>query len=211
LPSVKAITLGTESRPGHRHRFFAECNVSDTRQRSTLCRVPDLAFGKEPDMGTLSNGFFTECLRWHSAKMHPLPSVAGQTPGTLGKVAVSVTRRRNGCFSLPSALWHSANLFAECPTKNTRQRRLCRCTVCRAFFAECDTQQRLCRVFLRLCRVLRALGKACESGSVLGNRNWLRSELTSVARLDLHIADRLCRQERGLQPKPSAIGRNVCR
>jgi hypothetical protein len=25
------------------------------------------------------------------------------SPGTLGKDAVSVTRRRNGCFSLPSA------------------------------------------------------------------------------------------------------------
>jgi hypothetical protein len=31
--------------------------------------------------------------------MDPLPSVTG----TLGKDAVSVTRRRNGCFSLPSA------------------------------------------------------------------------------------------------------------
>jgi hypothetical protein len=81
LPSVQAITLGKEPRPGHRHRFFAECNVADTRQRSTLCRVPDLALGKEPDMGTLPDGFFTECLRWLSAKMDPLPSVAGQTFG----------------------------------------------------------------------------------------------------------------------------------
>jgi hypothetical protein len=32
---------------------------------------------------------------------------------TLGKDAVSVTRRRNGCFSLPSAHWHSANLFSR--------------------------------------------------------------------------------------------------
>jgi hypothetical protein len=84
---------------------------------------------------------------------------------TLGKGAVSVTRRRNSCFSLPSAPWHSTNIFAECPRKNTRQRRLCRCTVCRAFFAECHTRQSLCRVFLRLCRVLRALGKALVSGS----------------------------------------------
>jgi hypothetical protein len=36
---------------------------------------------------------------------------------TLGKDAVSVTRRRNGHFSLPSAPWHSANLFVECPKK----------------------------------------------------------------------------------------------
>jgi hypothetical protein len=40
------------------------------------------------------------------------------SPGTLGKSAVSVTRRCNDCFSLSSALWHSANLFAECPRKN---------------------------------------------------------------------------------------------
>jgi hypothetical protein len=80
------------------------------------------------------------------------------SPRTLGKDTVSVTRRRNGCFSLPSALWHSAKRFAECPIKSTRHRRLCRCTVCRALFAECDTRQ-------RLCRVLRELGKAVDSGS----------------------------------------------
>jgi hypothetical protein len=66
--------------------------------------------------------------------------------GTLGKDAVSVTRRRNGCFSLPSAVWHSANLFTDCPRKSIRQRRLCRCTVCRAFFAEYDTRQSLYRM-----------------------------------------------------------------
>jgi hypothetical protein len=47
-----------------------------------------------------------------------------------------------------------------------RQIRLCRCTVCRTLFAECDTQQSLCRVFFRLCRVLQTLGKAVDSGSV---------------------------------------------
>jgi hypothetical protein len=134
LPSVKSIALGKEPRPGHRYRFFAECNVSDTRQRVTLCQVPYVALGKEPDMRTLPGGFFAECPRWHSTKIDSLTSAAGQT---LGKDAVSVTRRRNGCFSLPSAPWHSANLFVECPRKSTRQRRLCRCTVCRAFFAEC--------------------------------------------------------------------------
>jgi hypothetical protein len=59
-----------------------------------------LTLGKEPDMGTLPGGFFAECPRWHSAKIDSLPSAVGQT---LGKDAVSVTRRRNGCFSLPSA------------------------------------------------------------------------------------------------------------
>jgi hypothetical protein len=63
LPIVKAIALGKEPRSGHRYRFFAECNVSGTRQRSTLCRVSYQALDKEPDMGTLSGGFFAECCR----------------------------------------------------------------------------------------------------------------------------------------------------
>jgi hypothetical protein len=95
------------------------------------------------------------------------------SPETLGKEAVSVTQRRNECFSLPSVPWHSANLFAECPRKNTRQRRFCRCIVCRAFFAECDTQQSLCRVLLRLCRVLQALGKGGDSGSASSAQHFL--------------------------------------
>jgi hypothetical protein len=51
LPSVRTIALGKEPRPRHRYRFFAECSGSDTRQRSTLCRVPYKALGKVPDMG----------------------------------------------------------------------------------------------------------------------------------------------------------------
>jgi hypothetical protein len=113
---------------------------------------------------------FAECHTKHSAKYltwGPLWRILCRvlSPWTLGKYAVSVNRRRNGCFSLPSVLWHSANRFAECPRKSTRQRRLCRYTVCRALFAECDTQQTLWRVFLRLCRVLQALDKAVDSGS----------------------------------------------
>jgi hypothetical protein len=81
LPIVRVIALGKEQRPGHRYRFFAECNVSGTRQRGTLCRVPYIALGKEPDMGTLPGGFFAECPRWHSAKIDSLLSAAGQTLG----------------------------------------------------------------------------------------------------------------------------------
>jgi hypothetical protein len=36
---------------------------------------------------------------------------------TLGKDAVSVTRHRNSRFSLPSALWHSANLLPSAREK----------------------------------------------------------------------------------------------
>jgi hypothetical protein len=43
--------------------------------------VSYLALDKEPDMGTLSGGFFAERPRWHSAKIDSLPSVVGQTLG----------------------------------------------------------------------------------------------------------------------------------
>jgi hypothetical protein len=100
LPSVRAIALGKEPRPRHRYRFFAECSGSSTRQRSTLCRVSCKALGKEPDMGTP----LTDSL-----------SSAGRQ--TLGKDAVSVTRRRDGCFSLPSTSWHSAKTLPSAREK----------------------------------------------------------------------------------------------
>ena len=56
--------------------------------------------------------------------------------------------------------------FAECPIKNTRQRPLCRPEFCRVLFAECGTRQRLCRMYLGLCRVFLTLGKASVSRSV---------------------------------------------
>jgi hypothetical protein len=91
LPSVRTIALGKEPRPGHRYRFFAECTGSGTRQKSTLYRVSYKALGKESDMGT--------------PLTDSLPSAGRQT---LGKDAVSVIWRRDGCFSLPSTSWHSA-------------------------------------------------------------------------------------------------------
>jgi hypothetical protein len=147
-----------------------------TRERLILCRV-------------LSGR--------HSAKV----TLCRVSPGTLGKDVVSVTHRRNGCFSLPSATWHSANLFAECPRKSTRQRRLCRCTVCRALFAECDTRQSLCRVFLRLCRVLQAHGKGGDSGSErrLPNEAWLWLTDGKPARvMQSGRSGYMCRGGRGL-------------
>jgi hypothetical protein len=46
LPSVRAIALDKEPIPGHRYSFFGECGGPGTRQRGTLCRVPDRALGK---------------------------------------------------------------------------------------------------------------------------------------------------------------------
>jgi hypothetical protein len=127
---------------------FAECHTKHSAKYQTWGPplADSLPSAVRPTLG--KGNFFVECHLGHSAKTSSLS-----------------TQRRNGCFSLPSAPWLSVNLFAECPRKSTRQRRLCQCTVCRALFAECDTRQSLCRVFLRLCLVLQALGKAGDSGS----------------------------------------------
>jgi hypothetical protein len=140
-------------------RAFAECR--------TLCRVPFLGHSAKMALPRAALGkvrlsvtsLFTECRTLvtgpHSAKTC-LPSVKHSAKGALGKgpsAAVpkltAVSLCRDGRFSLPSAVWHSANIFAECPRKSSRQRRLCRCTVHRAFFAECNTRQSICRVFLK--------------------------------------------------------------
>jgi hypothetical protein len=111
LPSVRTITLGKEPRPGHRYRFFAECNGSGTWQRSTLCRVPYQALDKVPDMGTpladsLSSAVrqtlgkgnsFAECHLRHSAKTSS-PSPGAITAAFLCRV-LSGTRQT----TLPSA------------------------------------------------------------------------------------------------------------
>jgi hypothetical protein len=136
-----------------------------------------MALGKEARFAECHTKHSTKYLTWGPPLTDSLPSAVRLTLskgnffaecrlGHLTKTSYPSPHRRNGCFSLPSALWHSANHFTECPRKSTRQRRLCRCTVCRALFNECDTRQSLCRVFLRLCRVLQALGKADDSGSV---------------------------------------------
>jgi hypothetical protein len=102
---------------------------------------------------------------------------------TLGKGSVTVTWRRDGDFSLPSTKWHSAN--AECPTKSTRQRGRCRCTVRRAFFAECYTRQSVCRVFSRICRVPKALGKGAVSGSAPDVASMATAPSSTLATVDI--------------------------
>jgi hypothetical protein len=138
--------------PGHRLRFFAECYVADTRQRGRLCRVPHRTLGKEPDMGTLPGRFFAECPKWHSAKMDSLPSAAWKT---LGKDNFFDECHKGHLAKPPSPSPGAVTAAFLCQVlSGTRQRRLCRCTVRRAFFAECNTRQSLCRVFLRIRRVL---------------------------------------------------------
>jgi len=79
---------------------------------------------------------------------------------------------------------YSAKAFAEYPKNSTRQRLLCRLKFCRMAFAECDTRQRFCRVFLGLCRVPQTLGKTWVSRSnntLFFCRNILARHLALVA------------------------------
>jgi hypothetical protein len=141
LSSVKTIALGKEPRPGHWYRFFAECSGSGTRQRTTLCRVPYQALDKVSDRRTLLADSLSSVVRQTLGKVNSFAKCRlGHSAKTLSPSPITVTV----AFLLSSAFWHSANPFAECPRKSTRQRRLCRCTVCRALFAECDTRQRVC-------------------------------------------------------------------
>ena len=49
--------------------------------------------------------------------------------------------------------WALGKGFAECPTKNSRQNALCRLSGSRALFVMGGIGQRLCQVYLSLCRV----------------------------------------------------------
>ena len=137
LPSVRAIALGKEPRPGHRYRFFAECNGSGTRQRNTFCRVPYQALGKVPDMGTplavslssdvrqtLGKGnSFAECHLGHPAKT-PSPSPGAVTAAFLYRVLPLPSAREKvlGKEGFADALFAEPSLpsvtlgkaFAEC-------------------------------------------------------------------------------------------------
>jgi hypothetical protein len=125
---------------------FAECN---TRQRGSLPSVKTIALGKEPRPEHRYR-FFAECNACDTRQR-----------GTLCRVLLG---RHSAKTPSPSPV-AVTDTFLYRVLPGTRQRRLYRCIVCRAFFVECHTRQSLCRVFFRLCRVLRALGKALVSGS----------------------------------------------
>jgi hypothetical protein len=73
-----------------------------TRQRSFLCRVSTRALGT----GTGGGAHWTSLCRGpHTRQNWPLCRVP---QNALGKGSVTVTWRRDGDFSLPSAKWHSA-------------------------------------------------------------------------------------------------------
>jgi hypothetical protein len=127
--------------------------------------VSQLALGKE--------GGFAECCQEDTRQRYLRCRVS---PLTLGKAAVSVTRRRTTAFfcrvlpgtrqtSLPSA----------------REKVLDKEVFADALFAECYTRQSLCRVFLRLRRVLQALDEAIDSGSASAKRPYGHSRMREGA------------------------------
>ena len=134
------------------HRPLHSANITDlpsamARHSAKVACLPSVL---PVALGTVAT--FAECLsQWRSAKRRPLPSV---WPWHSAK---------------PPSRWRSPSwrlFFAECQI-STRQRGLCRSTVYRAPFAECNTRQTICRVYIGLCRVPEALGKEAVSSSEL--------------------------------------------
>jgi hypothetical protein len=127
---------------------FVECRTEHSAK--SLTWGPSLA-GSLPSAAWKTLGkdnIFAECHQGHSAKPPSLsPGVV--TAAFLCRV-LSGTRQRG----LPSA--REKALDKEC---------FADALFAEPFFAECHTRQSLCRVFLRLRRVLRSLGKAIDSGS----------------------------------------------
>jgi hypothetical protein len=93
----------------------------------------------------------------HSTKVTPLSSVTCDSAKT-SSPSPGVVTAAFLCRVLPGTRQsHREKVLGK--------KRFCRCTVCRALFTKCDTRQRLCRVFLMICRVLQTLGKTVDSGS----------------------------------------------
>jgi hypothetical protein len=125
-------------------------SAPNTRQRRCLCRVSTRALGT----GTGGGAHWTSlCREPYTRQNWPLCRVP---QNALGKGSVTVTWRRNGDFSLPSAKWHSAKSLPS-----ARQKVLGKEAVADVQFAE----RSLPSVTLGLCRVSETHGKGADSGS----------------------------------------------
>ena len=95
----------------------------------------------------------------------------------------------NGAGPVTVSFLCLSKAFAECPIKDTRQRGLCRSIFCCVFFAECRTQQRLCRVqFGRHSakNLNPVVSVPCLYWAFLGAVMYLGSIIPIVAPKDLH-------------------------
>ena len=144
MPSVFQWTLGKGTIKSDRWSLFAECFSSDTRQ--TLETLPSVLFLTPGKVEKICRVFSVV----HSAKstspFHPvkifLPRVYF--------CRVFTDTRQTVC-RVPDKK-HSANYCL--PTNQ-----------CRVLYAECNTRQSICRVFLGVCRVPLTLGKSTVSRS----------------------------------------------
>jgi hypothetical protein len=98
---------------------------------------------------------FAECPKWHLAKMDSLSSAAGQTLDKDNSFAE--------CHQPPSPSSGAVTAAFLCQVPEKKH------SAKKALPMHCLSSL-LCRVFLRLHRVLQALGKAIDSGSVTHNR-----------------------------------------
>jgi hypothetical protein len=113
---------------------FAECHYTSTRQRA--CTLPSADLGH-----STKSIYFAECFS----------QALGKRP--------SLFLPPSRSFFFPRAGLGLGKVFAECPTKNTRQRVLCWPFLYRFLFAEYNTWQRVCRVLILFCRACHTLGK----------------------------------------------------
>ena len=93
--------------------------------------------------------------RFFKKKNNSLPRAPGDGPRQRLRPR---RRRRDGCFSLPSAGPALSKGFAECPIKGLRQR---------PSSPTQNSPRALCRGLMGLCRGPQALGKEAASSSVL--------------------------------------------
>jgi hypothetical protein len=157
---------------------FAEC-LHSAKSEESLTSVRSSALGKDSarhlTLGKVT--IFAECLSagarqrlflcqvprtWHSAN-RPLCPCSVTT--------LKVCRVRD--FALGKG-------FTECPTKCSRQSPLCRHFLFCVSFAECNTRQSLCRVFLELCRVFLTLGKVAVSRSDANDQSLMPINATEL-------------------------------
>jgi hypothetical protein len=131
-----------------------------------------LALGKEARFAECRTEHSAKNLTWGPSLVDSLSSVLGGTRQRLNLCRVLLGRHSAKLTPLPSGVLDTRQRSRLRHPVAVTAAFLCRVlpgtrqtTVCRAFFAECHTWQSLYRVFIRLCRVLRALGKAPVSGS----------------------------------------------
>jgi hypothetical protein len=131
------VTLNTRQRnvavttPGDGDGACAECPLSDTRQRLTLCQVcMVLTLGKDAPVGPFASSF-AERIRWHSAKAPSLSAKGSAASPFVNSFAECARRHSAKVAYFPSAKATTLDkealpvprcaFFPECYNLDTRQ------------------------------------------------------------------------------------------